>query len=244
MLYIVGAGPGDPELITVKGLRLIEAADAIVYDRLVPRELLSRAKPGAKLIYVGKEPGSRVMEQHEINELLVSLGREMPVVRLHGGDPLVYGRGMEECIYALSRGVPCEIVPGVSSAIAAPARFMIPPVMRGVASSFAVITGMEDPAKGRRFVDVKRVASSVDTLIVLMGASRLGEIAREVAEVRGGDEPGAAIVHAYMLGERLVTFSAGSPPASVENPAVIVFGKVVEVGIRALELRRRLLNEG
>ncbi len=234
-VYIIGAGPGDPELITVKALKLLGEADVVLYDRLVPRELLGSVKPNARLIYVGKEPGRAAMPQEEINRVLVEEAkRGMVVARLHGGDPFVFGRGFEECSYVVSHGIRCEVVPGVTSAIAAPEKYMIPPVLRGVASSFAVITGTEDPSKGRRFVDPGKVASAVDTLIVLMGAGTIGDIARNIvgAGVRP-DMPVAVIVNAYRPGEELHVYTLSSVPERVGNPAVIVIGEVVK---RALAL--------
>ncbi len=235
-VYIIGAGPGDPELITVKALKLLSGADVVLYDRLVPRELLGFVKPGARLIYVGKEPGRAAMSQDEINRVLVEEAkRGMAVARLHGGDPFVFGRGFEECSYVVSHGIRCEVVPGVTSAIAAPEKYMIPPVLRGVASSFAVITGTEDPGKGRRFVDPGKVASAVDTLIVLMGAGAIGRIASDIvgAGVRP-DTPVAVIVNAYRPGEEFHVYTLSTVPEKVSNPAVIVIGDVVKKALALL----------
>ncbi|MGC8974320.1 MAG: uroporphyrinogen-III C-methyltransferase [Thermoproteus sp.] len=235
-VFIVGAGPGDPELITVKGLRLIEKADAILYDRLVPKALLSRAKPQAVLIYVGKKPGGEGPSQSEINEMLYELAlRHDVVVRLHGGDPLVFGRGFEECEYLASRGISCEFVPGVTSGLAAPAKYYIPPVARGTASSVALVTGREDPSKGKRQVDFKKLATAVDTIVIYMGASSASEIAMELME--GGlppDTPVAVVESAFFDEERFYTTTLGGLNA-VRNPAVIVVGKIVERGLRLRE---------
>lgn len=235
-VFIVGAGPGDPELITLKGLRLIETADAILYDRLVPQALLSRARPQALLLYVGKRPGGQGPSQREINETLYNLALKYDVVvRLHGGDPLVFGRGFEECEYLASRGIRCEFVPGVTSGLAAPAKHYIPPVARGTASSVALVTGREDPSKGRRQVDFKRLAAAVDTIVIYMGAASAREIAAELME--GGlppDTPVAVIESAFFEDERFRATTLGGLDA-VRNPAVIVVGRTVERGLRLRE---------
>lgn len=233
-VYIVGAGPGDPELITVKGLRLIETADVILYDRLIPKSLLSRAKPQALLIDVGKRPGPDKPSQSEINFMLYDFATKFDaVVRLHGGDPLIFGRGFEECEYLLSRRIACELVPGITSGIAAPAKYYIPPVVRGTASSVALVTGKEDPSKGKRQVDFKKLATSVDTIIIYMGAASAREIAEEL--MAGGlppDTPVAVIESAYFDDENFKATTLGAL-GPVRNPAIIVVGKVVERGLRA-----------
>ncbi|MEM0497758.1 MAG: uroporphyrinogen-III C-methyltransferase, partial [Acidilobaceae archaeon] len=148
-VFIVGGGPGDPELITIKGLKLVREADVILYDRLCPVEVLKEAKPNAIKIYVGKEPGSHMYSQDDINRMLVEYASQgLNVVRLKGGDPLVFGRGEEECIYVVSHGIECIIIPGVSSFLAASANALAPLTSRGYSSSFAVTTGIEDPSKG------------------------------------------------------------------------------------------------
>jgi uroporphyrin-III C-methyltransferase len=236
-VYIVGAGPGDPELITVKGLKLIQAADVVLYDRLIPKELLAYAKRDALLIDVGKRPGGQGPSQEEINEMLYRYALEYEVVvRLHGGDPLVFGRGMEECEYVAARGICCEFVPGITSGLAAPAKYYIPPVVRGTASSVALVTGREDPAKGIRQVNFKRLAGAVDTIIVYMGASSAGEWSRELVE--GGmsaDTPAAVITAAYFPGEGFRITRLGEL-GDVDSPSVVVVGRVVERGARLREI--------
>jgi uroporphyrin-III C-methyltransferase len=234
-VFIVGAGPGDPELITVKGLRLIEEADVIVYDRLIPVELLSKAKRTAKLIYVGKEPGRHTMTQDEINRLLYELAcKGYKVVRLHGGDPFVFGRGEEECIYLTSHGVECEVVPGVSSAFAAPALACIPPTSRLAASSVAIVTGREAEGKPRR-VRYGDIAKAVDTLIILMGVGRLKSIVDELLSAGlSPSTPVAIIENASTTAQRVVIGNLSNivelaERESVRPPAVIVVGKVVEL---------------
>lgn len=232
-VYIVGAGPGDPELITVRGLKLLSQADVVLYDRLVSQRLLTYVNPRALLVPVGKSPGGLGPRQEEINEMLYKYAKMYNVVvRLHGGDPLVFGRGFEECEYLLSREVECQLIPGVTSGLAAPAKFYIPPVLRGVASSVALVTGREDPTKGVRQVDFKKLATSVDTIVVYMGASSAGEVAREL--MAGGmppDTPVAVIKSAYLEGEEFFTTTLDKL-REVPNPSVIVVGRVVERGLR------------
>ena len=154
MIHLVGSGPGDPGLFTVRGVECMEGADAVVYDRLAPEALLRHAKPDAELIYVGKKPGEPTMAQEEINALLVRLGGEgKTVVRLKGGDPYVFGRGGEEALALIEAGLPFDVVPGVTSGIAAPAYAGIPVTHRGLSTSVAFVTGHEDPTKEGQDVD-------------------------------------------------------------------------------------------
>src|SRR5213593_1343344 len=173
-VYLVGAGPGDPGLLTVRGLELLRSAQVIVYDQLVNPALLDEAAPTAIKIFVGKQAGRHCIAQEEINSVLISYARAGDeVVRLKGGDPFVFGRGGEEAEALAEARVPFEIVPGVSSAVAAPAYAGIPLTHRGMSSSFAVVTGHEDSCKGAAPVDWARLAGGVDTLVVLMGVHSL-----------------------------------------------------------------------
>jgi uroporphyrin-III C-methyltransferase len=240
-VYIVGGGPGDPELITVKGLKLVREADVILYDRLAPIEVLREARPDAIKIYVGKEPGGKGFTQDEINRMLVDYAlKGFKVVRLKGGDPFVFGRGEEECIYVVSHGVECEVIPGVSSFLAASARARAPLTSRGFSSSFAVVTGMEDPGKGFKAVDIRRVAEAVDTIVILMGASNAEKLLEEVASVRGYDEVGVVVINATLPGERVIYGNLRelielARMKLVENPAVIIIGPSVKLRERMLE---------
>ena len=236
MVWLVGAGPGDPELISVKGLRLIESADAIVFDRLVDSRLLDRASAGAELIDVGKIPGKRINRQEDINSRLVALAKEgKQVVRLKGGDPFVFGRGGEEAEVLAHAGVPFEVVPGITSAIAAPAHAGIPLTHRGIASSFTVVTGSEDPMKAETSVDWEVLAKSSDTLAVLMGQSNLASIAdalirygrpadTPVALVQWGTEP-----YQRTLVGQLRDIAEKAAAAGIGAPAVTVVGEVVKL---------------
>ena len=195
VVWLVGAGPGDPELISVKGLRLIQSADAIVYDRLADKRLLDHARADAILTDVGKIPGRRVNRQEDINRLLVELGKAgKRVVRLKGGDPFVFGRGGEEAEALADAGIRFEVVPGITSAIAAPAYAGIPLTHRKLASSFTVVTGSEDPTKPDTSVDWQALAKSSDTLAVLMGQSNLRVIADALVRFGRGPQTPVALV--------------------------------------------------
>lgn len=242
---IVGAGPGDPKLITVKGLEMLRRGDVVIYDRLVSKRLLKEAKPGAELIFAGKATGVKALRQEEINELMIQKAREGNlVVRLKGGDPFVLGRGGEEMIALARAGIDFEVVPGVSSAIAAPAVAYIPVTHRGLSSSFAVSTGREDPHKLRRHIDFRRIAKAADTIIVLMGLSRLREICRELVE--GGlptTTPAVIIKEATTEREVTVEGTVGDIAERVERrgispPVVLVVGRVIDVR-REIEALRR-----
>jgi uroporphyrin-III C-methyltransferase len=234
---LVGAGPGDPGLMTVRGLALLRRADVVVYDRLVDRRLLREA-PRARRIFAGKASGDHALPQEEINALLIAHARRRRrVVRLKGGDPFVFGRGGEEADALVAAGVPFEVVPGVSSAVAAPAYAGIPLTHRGLASSFAVVTGHEC-AKGRDRVDWARLAVAVDTLVVLMGVAALGRIARELlAHGRAANTPVALIrwgttERQTVLTGRLDEIASRARTARLEAPVVIVIGDVVTLAER------------
>lgn len=247
-VFLVGAGPGDPELITMKAIRRIQEADVIMYDRLVNEELLTYAKPDAVLLYCGKSPGRHAMTQRQIEALLIehALGGRT-VVRLKGGDPLVFGRGGEEALALAERGIPCEIVPGVTSAIGAAAASRIPLTHRDLAASFAVVTGnrsREDAAPIRWDL----LAHGVDTLVVYMGIGRLEEIRTEL--LRHGKSPStpvALIERGTTDRQRVVTGELAhihrlAEAMKIGNPALIVIGEVVLVReqLLLLEAQARL----
>src|SRR3954447_3180341 len=195
MVYLVGAGPGDPRLMTRRALELIARADAILYDRLIPPGALDGARPGADLRYVGKQPGGHAMEQDDINALLVDLARSGgEVVRLKGGDPFVFGRGGEEAQALADAGVRFEVVPAVTAGVAAPAYAGIPVTHRDDASAVAFITGHEDPAKPGAALDWQALAAFPGTLVFYMGVRNLDAIAGRLIEAgRMPDEPAAVI---------------------------------------------------
>lgn len=232
-VVLVGAGPGDPELITLKGLRELETADAVLYDRLVSKELVTRARSAVIVRSVGKEPGGGV-GQEEINEMLVELAsRGLKVVRLKGGDPYTFGRGEEECIHVLSRGIPCTVVPGVPSYTAAAAYAGIPLAGRDFASSFAVVTGREAPGKpGGQRVRIGDVARAVDTLVVLMGVARAPSILGELLRVRGPASMGAVVENATLSSQRVVVGTLEelgklALDGVFKPPAIMFFGSAV-----------------
>ncbi|MBI5285838.1 MAG: uroporphyrinogen-III C-methyltransferase [Chloroflexi bacterium] len=230
---LVGAGPGDPDLITVGGAARLAAAEVVVYDRLANPALLSHARADAELIYVGKLPDRHTLTQDEINALLVEQGLAgKRVVRLKGGDPFVFGRGGEEAEALIAACVAFEVVPGVTSAIAAAAYAGIPVTHRTLASSFAVVTGHEDPSKDVSSIDWPHLATGVDTLVFLMGTARLGEIAARLIEHgRPASTPAAVIEWGTLPRQRtatgtLETIAAVVRAEGIEHPAVTVVGDV------------------
>lgn len=231
-VYLVGAGPGDPELLTLKAIRVLSIADVVLYDRLVNEEVLQFVKPGCKLVYVGKEDGKHTIPQERINELLVYYaGIHENVVRLKGGDPFVFGRGGEEAIFLTKRGIPFEVVPGVSSIYAVPAYAGIPLTFRGIASSFAVVTGHEATGKEKR-VDW-RAFMDVDTIVVLMGVKNRQKIARELIYLgRDPSQPVAFVERGTTEAQRVVISTLGEVsenPPEVSPPAVMIIGEVVRL---------------
>ncbi len=234
-VYLVGAGPGDPGLITVSGLERIRSADVIVYDRLVSPRLLEYAPTDAELIYVGKVPGAEGgHDQEAINQTLIDNAREgRNVVRLKGGDPFVFGRGGEEAEALRSAGIEFEVVPGVTSAVAVPAYAGIPVTHRGVASSFAVITGHEDPAKGETAIGWSHLATAVDTLVFLMGVKNLPDIVSQLTSSgRPPETPVAVVQQGTTPEQRTVTGTLADivelvDQAGISPPAIAVVGEVV-----------------
>lgn len=227
-VFLVGAGPGDPELLTVKAARLLERADVILYDRLVSPAVLALARPGAELVYVGKERGCAEETQKRIfSELALNALRGRVVVRLKGGDPMVFGRGAEEWAYLARLGVDVEVVPGISSAVAVPALAGIPLTARGVARSFAVVTGHVREG----FQEEWRHYRDIDTLVILMGVTHRQQIAQAlVAAGRPGDEPCAFLERGSTPEERVMVTSLGAVAngdTTVANPAVWIIGPVV-----------------
>ena len=233
-VYLVGAGPGDPDLLTMKAARLLARADVVVHDRLVSPEVLALAPPWAELVDVGKRPGGSV-EQSEINATLIDRGTRFDcVVRLKGGDPHVFGRAAEEQIALGNAGVASEVVPGISSAIAAPAAVGIPLTTRLAASGFTVVTAHQDPATDRS-LDWEALARLGTTLVILMGAARAAAFRDRL--LAGGMDPltpVAVITDATlptMRETRLRLGQLGDDP--VANPSVIVIGAVASLDLRS-----------
>ena len=237
-VVLVGAGPGDPELITVKGAKALADADVVVYDRLVAPALLDLAPPTAERIYVGKEPFRSAWRQEAISSLLVERASAgSVVVRLKGGDPFVFGRGGEELMACAAAGLSCEVVPGITSAIAAPAAAGIPVTHRGVSRSFAVVTASTTGSAhaADAMPDLSRIAGAVDTLVLLMAAGKLAETCEAlVAAGRPSDEPAAVIQWATTPDERTIVATLAELPtlaaaANVGPPATLIVGEVARI---------------
>jgi uroporphyrinogen III methyltransferase/synthase len=233
VVYLVGAGPGDPGLMTARSLELIAAADAVFYDRLIPPGALDGARSEAELVYVGKQPGVPSVPQEEIGERLIEAARAgKSVVRLKGGDPFVFGRGGEEGEALREAGVEFEVVPGVTAGVAATAYAGIPVTHRDDASAVAFVTGHEDPEKAESALDWEALARFPGTLVFYMGVKRLAENATALTEAgRDPEEPAAAIERGTWPGQRTVTATLGTiadavAREQVKAPALIVVGEV------------------
>ncbi|NQV97852.1 MAG: uroporphyrinogen-III C-methyltransferase [Acidimicrobiaceae bacterium] len=230
-IALVGAGPGDPELLTVRAARLIASADVVVHDALVSDDVLALVSPAAELINVGKRPGQGVA-QELTNELLILLATDgKRVVRLKGGDPFVFGRGGEEAVALAAAGFTCEIVPGITSAIAAPAAAGIPVTYRGLSASFTVVTGHRQ--FGEKPVNWRALAQSEGTLVILMGVAERGVIATELMD-------GGLAAHTPVAAIRLATTSDqfvvrcrldGLAELAIESPATLVIGAVAALNV-------------
>lgn len=248
-VYLVGAGPGDPGLVTRRALELVREADAIVYDRLIPAGLVGEARADADLHYAGKEPGKPSMEQGAINALLVELGGSgKSVVRLKGGDPFVFGRGGEEAQALAAAGVPFEVVPAVTSGIAAPAYAGIPVTHRDEASAVAFITGHEDPAKPESAIDWDALARFPGTLVFYMGVKQLPEISKRLIDAgRAADMPAAVVERGTLPGQRAVVGTLGEiaervVTEGVKPPAITLVGPVARLAGEIAWLDRRPLH--
>jgi len=229
VVYLVGAGPGDPRLLTLRGAEVLQRADVVVYDRLAPAALLDLAPRGAERVDAGKARGRAALTQAAINRVLVDRGRRgLVVVRLKGGDPFVFGRGGEEALALAEAGVAFEIVPGVSAAVAAPAYAGIPVTHRGLATSYAVVSAT---LAGGAPAELARTAAAADTLVVLMAAERLREVCGQlIAAGRPPDQPAAVIASASTAAQRVVTGTLAELAAEaveVDPPATLVCGPSV-----------------
>ncbi len=247
-VYLVGAGPGDPDLITRRALELIAAADVILYDRLIPPGVLDGARADADLRYVGKEPGAASVPQEEIEAELIELARAgRSVVRLKGGDPFVFGRGGEEAQALAAAGVPFEIVPGVTAGVAAPAYAGIPVTHRDDASAVAFVTGHEDPSKDGSAIDWTALAAFPGTLVFYMGVRNLERIAAAVVEGgRSPDEAAAVVSHGTLTSQRTATgtladIAERAAEEGLTAPAVTIVGPVAALRETLAWLERRPL---
>ncbi|WP_408006450.1 uroporphyrinogen-III C-methyltransferase [Pseudalkalibacillus sp. A8] len=235
-VYLVGAGPGDPGLITVKGMKCIEEADVILYDRLINKELLNYAKPDAELIYCGKLPDYHLMKQETINRFLVKNGKKGKIVtRLKGGDPFVYGRGGEEAEELAKHGLEFEIVPGITSGIAAPAYAGIPVTHREHSSTFAFVTGHRRKDKEGDDLHWESLAKGIDTLAIYMGVKNLPYICEQLLKHGRPAATPVALVHWGTIEEqRTVTGTLDSiveivEQSDIKNPSMIIVGEVVRL---------------
>jgi uroporphyrin-III C-methyltransferase len=234
-VYLIGAGPGDPELITLKGLRYLRSADVVLYDRLISPELLQEARPDAILVYVGKGPGAHTMPQDQINAAIISHAqRGLNIARLKGGDPFVFGRGGEEAQALVAAHIPFEIVPGISSAIAVPAYAGIPVTHRDYTTSFTVVTGHEGRSASPS-VNWEALAALGGTLIVLMGVKALPTFTQRL--LQGGMDasiPAAVIQEGTTPQQRMVTgtladIAERAMQAELSSPALTIIGSVVSI---------------
>ncbi|NLY80004.1 MAG: uroporphyrinogen-III C-methyltransferase [Lysinibacillus sp.] len=234
-VYIVGAGPGSVDLITVKGLRCIQQADVILYDRLVSKELLNYAKPNAELIFVGKLPKLHAFIQERIHQLLVHHAKRGKIVtRLKGGDPFVFGRGAEEAEVLQEAGIPYEIVPGITSGIAAPAYAGIPVTHRELSSSFAIVTGHMREGKDDS-INWKGLAESIETLAIYMGVGNLPYITEQLLKYKKPKETPVALIHwgttehQKVITGTLETIVDVARKEEIQNPCIILVGEVVKL---------------
>ena len=248
-VYLVGAGPGDPGLITRRALDLIAEADVILYDRLIPAGALDNARPDADLRYVGKRPGEPAVGQDEISRTLIELARAgRSVVRLKGGDPFVFGRGGEEAQALAEAGIPFEVVPGVTAGVAAPAYAGIPVTHRDDASAVAFVTGHEDPDKPESALDWTALAAFPGTLVLYMGVRNLEAIAEALIQAgRSADQPAAVVAHGTRPEQRTVTGALGdiaakAAEAGLEPPAVTIVGEVARLRDELAWFERRPLQ--
>jgi uroporphyrinogen III methyltransferase / synthase len=249
IVFLVGAGPGDPGLMTIRSLDLIVAADVIVHDRLIPSEALVAARPDAEILYVGKEPGEASVPQEGIEELLIDRARQGKiVVRLKGGDPFVFGRGGEEAEALADAEIPFEVVPGITAGVAAPAYAGIPVTHRDDASAVAFVTGHEDPEKEDSALDYAALAGFPGTLVFYMGVKALPRIAEAlIGAGRDASEPAAVVERGTLPGQRTVTSSldgiaGAAEEADIKPPAITVVGPVAARRERIAWLERRPLH--
>ncbi len=232
-VYLTGAGPGDIELLTIKALKAIQKADVIVYDRLANPDILKEAKNGCEFIYVGKADSHHSMPQDEINELLYQLALKYEnIVRLKGGDPLVFGRGGEEALYLKEKGIKFEFIPGITSAIAVPEYAGIPVTHRGITVSFRVVTGHEAPYKERSQIPWQNFKTD-DTIVFLMGLHNLDKITKKLIEIgKPKDFPIAVISKGTTKDEKTVIGTLENiyeKAKDLPTPALIVVGEVVKL---------------
>ena len=226
-VYLVGAGPGDPELLTLKAVNALKKANVVIYDRLANDKILDHAEK-AKFIYVGKKAGEHYKSQDEINQILLDEAKSNGnVVRLKGGDPFVFGRGGEEMLALLEEGIYCEIIPGVTSAVGVPSTIGLPVTHRGVATSLTIVTGHEDPTKTEKQVKWDFTA---DTIIILMGVGRLEDNTREIMKYKDPKTPVCVIENGTLPEQKIITGTLENiHTKNINPPALVVIGQVVDI---------------
>lgn len=242
-LILVGAGPGDPDLLTIKGLKAIEKAEVILYDALVSNELLDYAPMGCKKIFVGKRAGMHSMAQCAINSLILKYAANHLVIRLKGGDPFVFGRGFEEMSIAKENDISVQVIPGITSAISGPASAGIPITTRGVSRSFWVVTATT--AENQMNQDLVLASKSSATIVILMGLKKLDRIIQTIQNARGDHEPMAIIQNATCENQTVTVGTANDladqfATNKTEGPGIIVVGKVIEECKSAQMLAQKL----
>lgn len=238
-VYMLGAGPGDPDLITVKAIKILKKAEVILYDNLANDALLEYAPDDVKLMYVGKRAGEHYKKQPEINQLLIEQAKKYDnVVRLKGGDPFIFGRGGEEELALLKEGINVEFVPGINSAIGAATSIGLPLTHRAVATSLTLVTGHEDPEKTEKQVNWDYTA---DTLVVFMGVGLLKKYVPKLLKYRSPDTPVCAIENGTLPDQRIVTGTlADITEKRIRPPALIIIGDVVKIYNECQELRSKI----
>ena len=238
VVYLVGAGPGDPDLITLKAFKVLKKADVVVYDRLANEEILTYAQD-AEFIYVGKKAGEHYKKQEEINQILIDQAKQHEfVVRLKGGDPFLFGRGGEEMLALLEEEIHVEFVPGVTSAIGVPTFAGLPVTHRGVATSLTIVTGHEDPTKSNKQVkwDFK-----ADTIVILMGVGLLEENTREIMKFKDPETPVCVIERGTSSEQRIITGTLENITQNqINTPALVIVGHVVDIYIETLNKKGKI----
>ncbi len=247
-VYLVGAGPGHPELLTVKAVNLLREADVVVYDRLIQEEVLALGNPAAEWIYMGKTVGGHISRQQDIHELLVRKAREGKiVVRLKGGDPFLFGRGAEEAEYLVDHGIPFDVIPGVCSALSAPLSVGIPVTHRDMASGVAIVTGHFSTDENEKALDISAL-SRMPTIIVLMGVHNVATISQRLMEAgRDPSTPAAIVQTAFWPEERTVIstldrIAEDAARQGIVAPATLVIGEVVRMHDKLKVAARELQN--
>ncbi|MBZ9570688.1 uroporphyrinogen-III C-methyltransferase [Methanobrevibacter sp. TMH8] len=243
VVYLIGAGPGDPDLITLKAVKALNIADVVIYDRLANEEILKHAPDKAKLIYVGKKAGEHYKSQDEINEIIINEAKDDNneiIIRLKGGDPFVFGRGGEEILDLIKENISFEIIPGVTSAIGAPTSVGLPVTHRAIATSFTVVTGHEDPTKDKKQVKWDYTA---DTIIVLMGIGKIKENTSEMMKYRDPKTPACVIESGTLPNEKIIFGTLENiADKNINTPAILIVGNVIDVFKEINEFKNKKIN--